>query len=282
MNIQYKPSKPKNEKSVKVPKVPKAEKPISFGSAKAVKLEKPQKVKEPKVPKAPKLEKAVAFTPAKVEKVEQFKGVTKLKQSVNSKILAAVLVAVAVASLAVVLAFNLQDNEPIIEPKSLSISAYPNKTTYYVGEAAAFSDLKLKMTLTNGATITVDGSECEITGFDSSTPVEMQTITVKYKEVHTTFTITVKEILNSIPSGKYNGLSFKTLPKTDYKVGEWPDPSGGVLIVHYDDGTTREMELTNDYIYNFTTAKPGTYTITVKYVERGIYGETTYTITVTE
>ena len=253
-----------------------------MGSVKAVKVDKPKPVKEPKL-KAPKPEKAIAFTSTKVEKSTEYKASGKFSKPLNPKILAAALVSVAVLVLAIVLVFSLQDNDPVIEPLSLSVTAYPDKTTYYVGESAVFNGLKLKMTLTNGASITVDGSECEITGFDSSEAMDNQIITVTYKGLQTTFGVTIQEIETSLPDAKYTGLSFKTLPaKTAYKVGEWPDPSGGVLIVHYDDGTAREMELTNDYIYNFTTAKPGTYTITVKYVERGLYGETSYTITVTE
>ena len=252
-----------------------------MGSVKAVKVDKPKLVKETKV-KAPKPEKAVAFTPTKVEKSAEYKASGKFNKPVNSKILAAALVSVAVLVLAIVLVSTLQDNDPVVEPRSLSVSAYPDKTTYYVGESATFNGLKLKMTLTNGASVTVDGSECEITGFDSSKAMDNQTITVKYKGLQTAFAVTIQEMATGLPDAKYTGISFKTLPKTNYKVKEWLDTSGGVLLVHYDDGTSREIGLIDDYVYGFTSDKPGTYTITVKYVERGLYGETTYTITVTE
>lgn len=281
MDIQYKPSKLKKQKPVKAPKAPKAEKPVKMGSVKAVKVDKPKLAKEPKI-KDPKPEKALTFTPAKVEKARDFKTYGKVGKRVNSKIVAAALAAVAVIVLAVVLVVNLQDNEPGVEPLSLSVSKYPDKTTYYVGEAAAFNGLKLKMTLTDGTAITVDGSECEIVGFNSSKPAETQIITVKYKEMQTTFSITIQEISTDLPDAKYTGISFKTLPKTNYKVKEWLDTSGGVLLVHYEDGTSREIGLIDDYVYGFSSDKPGTYTITVKYVERGLYAETTYTITVTE
>ena len=78
------------------------------------------------------------------------------------------------------------------------------------------------------------------------------------------------------------GVSFKTLPKTQYKVGDWMSVEGGVLLVKYDDGSTKEVELTYDHVYGFTTAEPGTFTLYVKYVEEGLLSETTYTITVTE
>lgn len=286
MAIQYKPTKPKKEKPVKEPKAPKAEKPVSFGSANAVKFDKPKKVKEKKI-KAPKPEKAevMSFTPTKAEKATKFEGAGKLKKPVNTKILASVLVSVAVIAIAILLVFTLKDNEPIVEPMSLFVVALPD-TTYYVGEQPSFVGLKLKMTFTNDKEITVDGSECEITGFDSSKPAEDQLITVKYKDLETTFTVTISEMPEPNPDANYNGLSFKKLPdKTAYKVGEWPDLTGGILLVHYDDGTTRELPLDSEdvKITEFTTASPGTYEVIVKYVdESNRYGETSFTITVTE
>ena len=148
------------------------------------------------------------------------------------------------------------------------------------------------MILTNGAEIIIDATECEIIGFDSSKPVENQVIIAKYKDLQATFTISVMDSSsdalannsNGIPTGEYDKLSFKTYPKTDYKVGEWIDKTGGVLFVNYDDGSVREIPLDSKgvKVYGFTTDKPDKYTLTVKYVEGGFYGETTYEITVTE
>lgn len=287
MKIQYKPSKPqkvktsKPAKAPKAPKAPKAEKLQNFGSVKTVKFDKPKKVKEPKL-KVPKSEKPVAISLGKAEKVKKADG-AKLKKSANLKIVAVALVAVVVVMLAVVLLPYLKDNEMVVKPMLLSVACEPNKTVYYVGETPTFAGLKLQMTYTNDAVITIDGSDCEIVGFDSSKPEESQVITVKYKELQTTFCVTIQEIPLNNPDALYTGISMKTLPnKTTYKVGEWPDATGGVFLVHYDDGSTREIALTNDHIYDFTTAEPGQITITVKYVEQGRYGETTYTITVTE
>lgn len=290
MNNQFKPSKPQKLKSSKpakepkTPKAPKAEKAVNLGSAKAVKFDKPKKEKTPKKVKEPKTEKVAAFKPSKAEKVESFDSTAALKKPVNKKIIAIALVCVAVVALAIVLVFTLRDNEVVIEPSSLYVDSLPSKTTFYVGEADVFTGLKLKMVMTNGAEITIDGSDCEISGFDSSKPAEAQVITVKYKNLSTSFAIDIKEMLTDPPTGNYNGLSFKTLPKTNYNVGEWIDTSEGVLLVHYDDGTTRELSLDSENvkIYDFTTDKPGKYTITVKYVEATRYGETSYEITVTE
>ena len=282
MGIQYKPTKCKKEKPVKVSKASKVEKLMRIRTAKKVKIEKPKKVKEPKI-KPPKPEKVKAFKPEKVEKAEKLKSVGKLKKGFNPKVLVAVVSAILVVIVAVAVASSLQDNEEVVEPRALAVETAPDKTTYYVGEVPVFAGLKLKMILTNGKMIDVDYRECEITGFDSSKAVESQIITVEYHELKTTFSIVIEETpVNNIPDAKYNGISFKTMPKTEYKVGEWLSSSGGVLLVHYEDGTSREIDLIDDYIYGFSTDEPGTFTLTVKYVERGLYGETTYTITVTE
>ena len=55
-----------------------------------------------------------------------------------------------------------------------------------------------------------------------------------------------------------------------------------MLTLQYDDGTTKDIEMEIDYIYGFNTSAPGTYEVTVKYVEDGFLATATYTITVSE
>ncbi len=286
MKNQYKPTKLKTTKSKKESnkvKQPKAEKMTNVvtGKVTTIKFGKPKKTKELKPVKQPKATPQVAAVPTKFDKVRKFEKAGKLQFPFNKKVLAAVLGGVVIVLAAMWLLISLQNTEQVVEPRSLAVLTYPDKTTYYVGERASFSDLKLKMTMTNGVEITLDGSECKITGFDSSAPAENQVITVEYRGLQTSFMVSISEMPVTI-TGNYVGLSFKSLPKTEYKVGEWPDTTGGVLMVHYDDGTTREMALNNDIIYGFNTYQAGTYTVTVKYVENNRYAETTYTITVTE
>ena len=78
-------------------------------------------------------------------------------------------------------------------------------------------------------------------------------------------------------------IKLKTLPKTQYKLGEWLDTNGGIILREYVDGTTAEITLVNSYVSGFVDIKtPGTYKLTVKYVENGIVARTTYTVTVTK
>ena len=75
-----------------------------------------------------------------------------------------------------------------------------------------------------------------------------------------------------------------TLPKTEYKIAEGLDTTGGTFVCTYSDGTTKTMELSNEYVYGFVDAYlsgVGEYDITVKYSEMGNIAETTYKITIT-
>ena len=289
MEIKYNPTKEKKEKPIKAPKAEKAGKPMSFGSAQSVKIDKPKKVKKPKV-KAPKPEKAVSFTPTKVEKVTDFKASGKLPKSVNPKILAAVLSVVAVIALAIaVIPFlNQVEEGGTTDIKSVVITQVPNKTEFFVGDSPSYAGLQVKVTMDNGLSFTVDQYKCTLFGFDSS-KAGTQTITVTYDGVSAEYSVVIMERPGEGEGegggdtpGFFNGLSIKTMPKNEFKVGDWPSVEGGVLLLQYDNGDTKEIPMEIDYIYGFNTSAPGTYTVTVKYVEDGFLATTTYTITVTE
>ena len=110
-----------------------------------------------------------------------------------------------------------------------------------------------------------------------------QVITVKYKDFTDTFTITIFDKAQEPPADSlFIGMEFKTKPKTQYKVGETLSVEGGVLLKKYENGTTEEMALTDDMVIDFTSKKPGTYNVTVSYMEDANLVEITYKITVTE
>ena len=205
----------------------------------------------------------------------------KKKKWYRPTVIIASLILVIVAIVAVVFAILPNGEVGEYGIKNIQILSQPEKTEYYVGDEPTYSGLKVLVTFNNASTMILGPNDCEITGFDSSEPASDQQITVKYQGFSTAFTIVIKERVE-VPTGMYNGLSFKTLPKTEYKVGEWLDCTGGVLLRHYDDGTTIELELEDKYVYGFKTLEPGTYTVSVKYVEQGYLASTTFTITVTE
>lgn len=285
---QYKPSKPQKVKPAKPAKAAKPAKPakaapIGVGAATAVKIEKPKKVKEPKAPKVPKPEKVKAISFGKVQKAEPLGAVPGIKKPVNTKVVAAVLLAVIaiVAVIAVVVLMPKNDSATATDVKHITIAAKPEKTEYYTNQVASYTGLKVLVTQKNGDTYTVEAKHCQITGFDSSAPVENQKITVTYQGESANFNITIKE--RPAAAKLLKSIKLETLPKTQYKLGESLDTQGGVIICEYQDGTTAQVELTNKHVSGFgkiTTA--GTHTLTVKYTEGGIEATTTYTITVTK
>ena len=286
MALQYKPTKQKKEKPVKEPKTSKAEKPVSFGSANAVKFDKPKKVKEKKI-KTPKPEKAevMSFTPSKAEKASDLnKGGSVLKKSIKPAVAISIasgviltVVLVAVLALVAILPAIEKHGQKL---DSIMISSTPDKIIYLVGEEANYDGLRITVTRKNGETFTVRASDCQITGFDSSEPKQM-VIAVTYEGLTTDFSIKVEEVPHQVPP--LTGIHLDPLPKTEYKLGEPLDTTDGVIIREYADGSTAKAVLMYSYVYGFEgITKPGEYTLIVEYIENGITAETTYTITVTE
>ena len=82
---------------------------------------------------------------------------------------------------------------------SISISSYPSKTLYNIGEPLDTSGLQLELTSSNG-TIEIISSGYTVNGFDSSSE-GTKTITVSYGGKSATFTVTVVD--NSATAPKY-------------------------------------------------------------------------------
>ena len=169
------------------------------------------------------------------------------------------------------------------EMKEIQIVQYPNKRTYYCGSDFDKTGL-IVCTVTNGGDFTeLNLDVCEITGFDSSVPVAEQTITVTYKGFTDTFTVEIKAEPTAAPV--LVSIAMKDLPKTQYKVNQGLRTNGGTFVCTYSDGSTKTVDLINEYIYGFRDAYlagVGEYDITVKYEENGVQVETTYKITITE
>lgn len=200
------------------------------------------------------------------------------------KIILIILIVILVAAAVIFAAISLLGNsDNTTGATSFTIQSVPDKITYHVGEVPSWFGLKLKLITAEGNSATFGPESCTITGFDSSAPAENQVITVKYNDYTATFTITIIDAGNDDfqPGGLFKSMSFKSTPKTEYKVNDWLSVKGGVLLLEYSDGTSKEIDLTYDMVYGFDTSKPGTYTITVTYMEDGHRATLTYDITVT-
>lgn len=90
----------------------------------------------------------------------------------------------------------------------------------------------------------------------------------------------------------FRGIYIDAFPKTEYKVGERLNTEGGILCKYYDDREySLRMDFYNSDVFGFpgdetagvlTSAHIGKHILTVKYLENGVWYETTYQITVTE
>lgn len=163
---------------------------------------------------------------------------------------------------------------------NIIVSSTPYDTEYYVGEELNTEGLSIQVLRNNKEFYFVDASKCDISGFDSSKPVERQIITVSYKGFICTFSVSIIELPKPVPVLK--SIYIETLPKTEYKVGESLDTTGGVLVREYQDGSSARITLINWYVYGFDSSTPGTYNLTVMYYENGIMAQTTYEIVVSE
>ena len=166
------------------------------------------------------------------------------------------------------------------EVSQVAISSLPTKLVYYVGEHPSYTGLTITTTFNDGTEFTEGPEACTFSGFNSEFAVEEQQITVTYKEHTFVYTITIKEPVR--PFSPLVKISLETLPKTEYKVGDWLNVNDGVLLLEYEDGSTRRVRLEHKYVYDFSTENPGTFTVTVKLREDGFLATCTYEITVTE
>ena len=164
---------------------------------------------------------------------------------------------------------------------SIEVTKMPNKTLYFIGDEANYDGLEVTATRKNGKAFVLDADEFEITGFSSEYASEQSVLRARYGDISAIFIVEVRE--QPVELALVQSISFKTLPKTQYKLGEWLNTDDGVIKIEYSNKIPVYLNLTNDMVYGFSqVTAPGTYTLTVKYKENGIIATTTYTITVTE
>ena len=111
---------------------------------------------------------------------------------------------------------------------------------YIEGEELDLSDGTIKVTYEDGTTATISMEEegVEVTGFNTHNLGE-QTLTIKYKGQETTYTVWVEN--------EETGISVIKEPnKTVYNKGEDLDLTGGKIEVRYQNGDTREIDMTDE------------------------------------
>ena len=138
----------------------------------------------------------------------------------------------------------------------ISVTTLPNKTTYYQKEL--FDNTGMIVTATTNAGSTVEISDYEVSGFDSSS-AGTKTITVTASGKTTTFDITVSE-------ASITAISVTTMPsKVNYHIGKEFDSTGIVVTATTSDGNTVTLNSNQLEYSGFDSSFPKTNTITVSY-----------------
>ncbi|MEG2419278.1 MAG: bacterial Ig-like domain-containing protein, partial [Eubacterium sp.] len=154
--------------------------------------------------------------------------------------------------------------------ESIAMLAIP-KTDYIEGQALDITGGKITVTYDNGTSDSIDMTADMVSGFDSSKPVQSQTLTVTKDGKTTTYTISIRaKALTAITVGQ--------TPQTDYFVSDILNLKEGTLIRHYDNDTTDELAMTDKDVSaaGFDSKEAGKKTVTLTYNGK----TTTYQVTI--
>ncbi len=149
-------------------------------------------------------------------------------------------------------------------PVEIKITSVSHKTEYYVGDTLDTSALAVGLYSETDFLRYLDSDEYTVDGFDN-TEAGSLTLTVIYEDFTTTYQVTIKKLPAETPS--YASLEIYKMPtKTQYKVGETLDVSGGILQLNYTNGTYDRVELLPLMTSGFSSETVGMVTVRVDYV----------------
>ncbi|MGN0640612.1 MAG: bacterial Ig-like domain-containing protein, partial [Oscillospiraceae bacterium] len=146
------------------------------------------------------------------------------------------------------------------EVSGISISTQPTKTAYFVGDELSV-DGKITVTYSDDSSSEIAITPAMVTGFNSSAAAETQTLTVTYGGKTANYNISVTAV-------EISGIAVTAPTKTDYKVGESLDLTGGSLVATYNNGKEETLPLTaaGVSVTGFNSAAPAqNQKITVSY-----------------
>ena len=126
---------------------------------------------------------------------------------------------------------------------SISVKKNPTKTTYFVGDDLDLSGGTIKLHYADGSTksVSMKNSNVTVSGYNKNSTGN-QTITVKYSNKTTTFTVTVNSVsLSTIVISQYPN-------KLSYTVGEDLSLAGGKITLKYNNGTSQAINMSDSSI----------------------------------
>ena len=146
-----------------------------------------------------------------------------------------------------------------IEVESIALTTKPQKLEYFVGEEFSPDGGVITVNYNNGTTKDVDITNEMVAGFDKN-KVGNQPLTISYLEKTTDIEVTVKAV-------EVESIALTTKPKKlEYFVGEEFSPDGGVITVNYNNGETKDVDITKEMVADFKSTDAGTQTLTVTYL----------------
>ncbi len=148
--------------------------------------------------------------------------------------------------------------EKVKQAVSIAIATKPTKTEYISGSSLSLEGGIIQVSYDNYTSENVALNKAIVTGFDTNTP-GVQTITVEYLGLKTTFNVTVIERAIT----KVEMLELPTF--REYITGEPLEVAGGALTAYYNDNTTEIVPFDLTEVTGFDTNKIGKQTLTVEY-----------------
>lgn len=211
---------------------------------------------------------------------------TKTHTTVAIIVAAVVLVGLIIAGILILGGGSSNEEHNPTDIVGISMAGFP-KREYYVGEEFESEGTKVQvLTYDMAYTSFVEYGSLTFSGFDSSTPVEEQVITVSYKGFTTTFTVTIKEMPKDSPTVETIEIfDFKTtITMSDWnEFGPISLIRGSTLKIVYSDGTMCDpVYVDPSWVWGYQkVSQPGTFDLTIKYNNDGTLYEKVVTITIT-
>jgi hypothetical protein len=159
----------------------------------------------------------------------------------------------------------------VVTEKSIKINP-PKTLTYFVGDSEDRSGLTVSVVYSNGESAVLE-SGYTVSGFSSKEAGE-KTVTVMYKDMSASYTVTVFE-----PALQKITITKKPA-KLSYYLGEKLDTTGIKVTAYYENGKTADV--TSKITVTGDISSSGTKKITVSYTERDIKKTATYDVSVTD
>ena len=158
--------------------------------------------------------------------------------------------------------------------KQIAITTPPDETAYEIGDTVDLTGIVVTAYYSDGSSKQVTNYTYSPTTISSNNDTE---ITISYTEEGITKTAIQEVTVGNTPN--LTMIEISVMPdKTEYKAGEFFDPTGMQVRAHFDDGSSK---LVKGYTYspNGALTKNDT-TITVSYTKKGITKTTSFNITI--